>query len=267
MKIGCIPLNFGRQILREKTMTNEDWFRMAVELGLDATEVYEFFLMNMDKADMTRLSDFIRELGLEVSMYTIETDFSRPERREQEIAHVHRAVDIALLFGANIVRVTAAAPHEQVDREWVLKANKEDVLRSCADGLRACLDYAEEKQVMLAVEDHWLIVTNIPDFMKLLEMVNDDRLKVNLDMANVPEDSTVKLAKLVGKRAVHTHVSELLEGKHGIVIGKGDVDFKSVFRALKDVGYDSWISLETLTGDKEALRFSINHIRKVWNSA
>lgn len=91
--------------------------------------------------------------------------------------------------------------------------------------------------------------------------------KVNLDMANVPRDTTVQLAKLVGKRVVHTHVSEFLEGKHGIVIGKGDVDFKGVFRALKDVGYDSWISLEALTGDKEDLRFSINHIRNVWNNA
>ena len=266
MKIGCIPLNFGRQIRRDKTMTNEDWFRMAVELGLDATEIFEPFLDGLDRAGKERLAGVMRDLGLKASMYTPETDFSRPERREQAVAHVKDAVDSALIFGANIVRLTAAS-HTLADWNWFAAANKEDVTLSCADGIRACLDYAEQKQVILALEDHPLLGTNVPDFIKLLEMVNDDRLKVNLDMANVPRDTTVQLAKLVGKRVVHTHVSELLEGKHGIVIGKGDVDFKGVFRALKDVGYDSWISLEALTGDKEDLRFSINHIRNVWNSA
>lgn len=63
-------------------------------------------------------------------------------------------------------------------------------------------------------------------------------MKVNLDTANVPNDMTVELARRVTDRVVHTHISELLEGRHGIVIGKGDVDFKGVFRVLKDAGYD-----------------------------
>ena len=41
MKTGCIPLHFLREIRRDKTMSNEDWTRMAVELGLDGTEMYE----------------------------------------------------------------------------------------------------------------------------------------------------------------------------------------------------------------------------------
>ncbi len=265
MKLGCIPLNFGAQIRRDKTMTNEDWFKMAVELGLDASEVYEPFIKDLDEAGKVKLAGVMRGLGLLASSYTIECDFSRPERRPQATAHVHRAVDNALLFGANIVRVVAAAASDPADREWVLSSPREQIIKSCADGLRGCLDYAEKKQVMLALEDHWLIGTNVPDFMRILELVNDDRLKVNLDMANVPRENTVQLAKLVGRRVVHTHVSELLEGKHGIVIGKGDVDFKGVFRVLKDVGYDSWISLEALVGDKEDLRFSVNYIRDLWN--
>ena len=266
MKLSLIPLNFGRQ-MRDKTMTNEDWFKMAAELGLDGTEIYEPFLGDLDAAGKAKLAGVMRDAGLEASMYTIESDFSRPERREQEIAHVGRAVDAALVFGAGIVRVVSAAPHDPVDREWVLSANKEDVIQSCADGLRACLDYAEEKQVMLALEDHWLIGTNVPDFMRILELVDDNRLKVNLDTANVPRDTTVQLAKLVADRVVHFHVSELLEGKHGIVIGKGDVDVKGVFSVIKGTGYDGWVSLEALTGDKEDLRFSIDYVRNAWNNA
>ncbi len=136
MKLSLIPLNFGRQIRRDRTMSNEDWIRMAVELGLDGTEVYEPFLSDLNDAGIARFADFIRDAGLEASMYTIESDFSRLERREAVIAHVNRAVDAALMFGANIVRVTAAAAPDPVDREWVLSTNSEDIIRSCADGLR-----------------------------------------------------------------------------------------------------------------------------------
>jgi len=267
MKLSLIPLNFGRELLRDKTMSTEDWIRMAVELGLDGTEMYEAWVNSLDASAMSKLADFVRDAGLQVSQYTYESDFSRPERREQAVALCKRAVDRTLVFGANIVRVTAAAPHDPADREWVLSANKDDVIQSCADGLRACLDYAEEKQVMLALEDHWLIGTNVPDFMKILELVGDDRLKVNLDTANVPNDTTVQLAKLVADRVVHFHVSELLEGKHGIVIGKGDVDVKGVFSVLKAKGYDGWVSLEALAGTKEDLAFSIDYVRNAWNSA
>ncbi|MHA1216959.1 MAG: sugar phosphate isomerase/epimerase family protein [Candidatus Thorarchaeota archaeon] len=267
MKLSLIPLNFGREMLRDRTMSTEDWIRMAVELGLDGTEMYEAWVQDMDASGMARLADVVHDAGLQVSQYTYESDFSRPERREQAVAHCKQAVDRALVFGANIVRVTAAAPHDPVDRDWVLSANKEDVIQSCAKGLKACLDYAEEKQVMLALEDHWLIGTNVPDFMRILELVDDNRLKVNLDTANVPRDSTVELAKLVADRVVHLHVSELLEGKHGIVIGKGDVDIKGVFSVLKGASYDGWVSLEALAGTKEDLRFSIEYVRNEWNSA
>lgn len=265
MKLSCVPLNFYRQILQEKTMSNEDWIRMAAELGLDGTEIYEGFIRNLDVSGMSSLADVIYDAGLQVSQFTIESDFSNPEKREQAIAHVKHAVDAALIFRTNIVRLTAAS-HTLVDWTWIQGVSKEDIMKSVADGLRGCLDYAEEKQVMLALEDHPVIGTNVEDFMRILELVDDDRLKVNLDTANVPSDTIVELARRVADRVVHTHISDLLEGRHGIVIGKGDVDFRSIFGVLKDAGYDGWISLEALTGDKEDLRFSIDYIRNAWNS-
>ncbi len=266
MRLSCVPLCFIRELLREKTMTQEDWIGTAVELGLDGTEIYEPFVSSLDAAGMARLADAVHGAGLQVSMYTSESDFSNPEQREQTVAHVRQAVDAALIFGANIVRLTAAS-HTLADRAWIDGASRELVMQSVADGLRACLDYAEDKRVMLALEDHPLIGTNIEDFMKILELVDDERLKVNLDTANVSSDTTVDFAKRVVDRVVHLHVSELLNGKHGVVIGKGDVDFKGVFSVLKNAGYDGWVSLEALAGGKEDLRFSVEHVRNAWDSA
>lgn len=285
MKLSLIPLNFGRQIRRDRTMSNEDWMRMAVQLGLDGTEIYEPFLGDLNDSGLARLADFMRDQGLEASMYTPESDFSRPENREAAVAHCRQAVDRALLFGAGIVRITGAS-HGLVDfkwmfgdisreeamkslaeRKWLARVSKEDFMRSCADGIRACLDYAEEKGVMLALEDHPVIGMSADDFTRLLDMVNDERLKVNLDTANVPTDQVVELARRVAGRVVHFHVSETLQGRHGIVIGKGDVPVRDIFSVIKGTGYDGWVSLEALAGDREDLAFSIDYVRRAWESA
>lgn len=266
MKISCIPLCFSKEIKKEKTMSIEDWIRMAVELGLDATEIYEPYIRDLDADGMAKLSDTVHEAGLEVSMFTPESNFSNPGEREESIAHVKRCVDAALLFKTNIVRITAAS-HTLVGAVSIKRGEKRDAaIESIAEGLKGCLDYAEEKQVMLALEDHPAVGTNIADFMRMLELIDDDRLKVNLDTANVRDTTTVEFAEKVADRVVHTHISELLDNKHGVVIGKGNVDFKGIFGVLKSRGYDGWISLEQLSGDKDDLHFSVEHIRNVWNS-
>ena len=258
MRFSCIPLNFYRQIAHDKTMTYEDWIELAVEFGLDGIEIYEPWVRERDKTALAKLADVVHGAGLQASMFTSEPHLCNPADRDKGIAYIRDAVDAALIFDTDIVRVVSGHGSEGLDHEVVLQ--------SIADGLKACLDYAEEKQVILAFEDHWGVGTNLKDFMRILELVDDDRLKVNLDTANVGSKDIVELTGLVKDRIVHTHCSELLDGKHGIVIGKGEVDFKGIFTILKNNGYDGWISLEALAGGKEDLRFSIEHIKSVWNS-
>ena len=258
MRFGCIPLNFYKQIARDKTMTYEDWIKMAVGLGLDGIEIYEPWIRGTDAPGMATLADAVHTAGLQASMYTSEPNLCNPAEREAGVAYIRDAVDAALIFKTDIVRVVSGHGSEGLELEVCLQ--------SIADGLKASLDYAEEKQVRLAFEDHWDIGTNLKDFMRILELVADDRLMVNLDTANVGSQDIVEVTGLVKDRVVHTHCSELLGGKHGVVIGKGDVDFRGIFTILKNNNYDGWISLEALAGDEEDLRFSVGFIKDTWNS-
>ena len=264
MKISIIPLCYGREF-RDGTMSQEDWIREAVELGLDGIEMYEPFLSSLDSSGMARLADAVYNAGLEVSKYAsgcyahTASCLCNPEDRERAIAYIKQSVDEALIFRTNIVRVVSGRGSEGLDHEVVLQ--------SVADGLKASLDYAEEKQVMLAFEDHFSVGTKIDDFMKILGLVDDDRLKVSLDTANATNGTAVDLAKLVAPRVVHTHMSDRKGDDHFIVVGKGDVDFEGVFRELKKAGYDGWLSLEVFVGGKENLQFSIEQIRNAWNRA
>lgn len=60
MKTSWAPFQFQRQMI-EKAMANGEWIEMAVELGLDPTEIYEPFLQDMDSSDLARLSDVVHK--------------------------------------------------------------------------------------------------------------------------------------------------------------------------------------------------------------
>lgn len=273
MKISIIPLCYGREF-SEGTMSHEDWFKEAVELGLDGVELYEPYHSSLDSAGMAALADAVHSAGLEVSKYASgcyarpERCLCRPKDRERAVAYIKESVDEALILKTDIVRVVSGWGGRDY---WdLLKGDGleyADILQSVADGLKASLDYAEEKQVMLAFEDHFGIGTKVDDFMKILELVDDERLKVNLDTANATNGSAVDLARLVADRVVNTHLSDRKEHNHQVVVGKGDIDFEGVFRELKKAGYDGWLSMEVFVGGKENLQFSVDHIRNAWNNA
>ena len=264
MKISIIPLCYMKEFA-DGTMSQEDWIKEAVELGLDGIELYEPFLTGLDPSGKATLADAIYGAGLEVSKYAsgcyahTASCPCNPQDRERATTYIKKSVDEAVIFRTNILRVVSGTGNEGLEHGVVLQ--------SVADGLRACLDYAEEKQVMLAFEDHFSVGKKIDDFMKILELVDDERLKVSLDTANATNGSAVDLARLVADRVVHTHISDRKGHDHRIVVGKGDVDFEGVFRELKKAGYDGWLSLEVFVGGKENLQFSIERIRNAWSNA
>ena len=265
MKLSCIPICFFNDLINTRTMSLGDWVQMARELDLDGIEMYKPYLSEdqRDKDSMFHISDMIHSAGMEVSMFTSYADFSQPEltEREHQIASIRWDIDAAVIFRTNIVRLTAG--------RWLGGRSIKETLKLVAKGLKASLDYAEEKGVILALEDHPEVGTRITDFIHILELVDDKRLKVNLDTSNPMEsgDDPVELAKLVKTRVVHVHLSDRSADLQHQVAGEGVVDFISIFNILKKAGYDGWLSLEA-GGRKgeDAIRQALHFIRKAWST-
>ncbi len=268
MKLSCIPICFFDDLIRNRILSLNDWVQMARKLGLDGIEMYKPYLKEgeRDKDSMSRISDMIHAVGLEVSMFTSYADLSHPEpsNREGQMASIRWDVDAAVVFRTHVVRLTAG--------RWYEGQSPEKTLRRIAEGLKGSLDYAEGKGVALALEDHPQVGTQIADFVRILELVDDERLKVNLDTSNPMEagDDPVELAKRVKARVVHVHVSDRSTNLQHQVVGSeaGAVDFVSIFHILKEAGYDGWLSLEA-GGRKgeDALRQALRFIREAWVSA
>ena len=58
---------------------------------------------------------------------------------------------------------------------------------------------------------------------------------------NIEEDSIVDVIPATIRQINHVHISENNRG----VPGAGHIDFQSVFNALKRVGYDGWMTIES----------------------
>jgi len=262
--ISCIPILFFTDMLQRKTMSVEDWIRMASKLGLDGIEMYEPYLGSWKADCLSRLSDTVHNAGLAVSMFTSYANFSSsdPAIRTAQVSNVKRAVNAAVTFKTNIVRITAGS--------WIDGISLDKTLSNVADGIKECLNYAESRGVMLALEDHPQIGTRITHFMRILELVGDHRLKVNLDTSNpmVSGDNAVELVKLVKNRVVHVHASDRNKDLEHTVEGSGAVDFPGIFTILKRAGFGSWISLEAGgTKGEESILQGMDYIERTWGSA
>lgn len=122
------------------------------------------------------------------------------------------------------------------------------------------LPFAKEYGVKIATENMWAWNNDLHhatpaacsphgEFLRLLEEVNDDYLVACLDIGHAEmrgvETTAVDMIKTLGKhlQALHIHDNDLLHDKH-LLPFSGDVDFDAVVKALKDINYSGYFTLE-----------------------
>ena len=131
------------------------------------------------------------------------------------------------------------------------------------DLTRLIVDFAEKSGITLAMENMpQLLVDDENSLLKLVKEVDSKNLKINFDPKNlnalgrnVPD----AVRKLRGE-ICHTHAGDSIPGGGEFgkgpggkwimpVIGKGTVPYLEYVRALKEIGYDGWMVIES-SGDE-----------------
>ncbi len=111
------------------------------------------------------------------------------------------------------------------------------------NGFRRLADTAEELQVNLDLETTF----TADQLLRIIDTVASDRIKVYYDTANTTNlgyDIEAELRQL-GEHVVMVHAKDT----DGNMLGQGQVDFDGAAAALRDIGYDNYIVLETRPGD------------------
>jgi len=167
----------------------------------------------------------------------------KADERKAGVEQIKKMVDITAEMGGDTVAGPIYSPVGLLTR----KARTEEEWKWCAEGLKAAADHAEKAKIMLAIEPlnrFETYVFNIQaDAVRMCKEVGSPCLKVQADTfhGNIEEKDTAKAIRASGAMIGHFHASENDRG----VPGTGQVKWKEVFAALKDINYSRWISIES----------------------
>jgi L-ribulose-5-phosphate 3-epimerase len=239
----------------------EKVFDEAARLGFDGVELD----IGTDYADTMlwsasgrkQLKDLSEKSGAELAcvcigaMWGISLANPDPDVQKEAKSIINNTVKFCNELGAEFILVPITPfrggdmPPEEAVKHWI-------------EGLKACAPVAEEYKVILAVENvGGGVCPSAERQMQIIEGVNSPFVQSYYDFGNGLGlgNDPVEEIKLLGKEhiaAVHA------KAPGGTYLGEGRLDFDAVGAALKGVGYDGYIILETRATDDPAEAASKN---------
>lgn len=241
--------------------------KKAVKVGATGIQVFsttgDFAPENMTPTKRKEFLDMVKSHGLTISALCgdLGQGFCNAEKNPQLVEKSKRILDLAKDLETDIVTthigVIPSDPNH--DRYKIMQS--------------ACFElskYADEIKAHFAIETGPEIATVLKTF---LDSLNSTGVAVNLDPANfvmVTGDDPVQSVYTLKDYIVHTHAKDgrrLIEKDPEIVygliedeiqaaksfielpLGEGDVDFKNYIKALDDIGYHGFLTIEREVGD------------------
>jgi sugar phosphate isomerase/epimerase len=168
-----------------------------------------------------------------------------PDRhyRQIRINHTKRALDLAKELGAPCITTEPGGPLEP-GQAW------QAGLKIFLEGLKPVADHAAKVGVQLLIEpEPGLLVETADQAEELMRHLTDHpSAGLNFDIGHhycVKDDPGSTLRRLA-KYVRHIHLEDIAATRvhHHLVPGEGAIDFADVFRAIRDIGYNGWVTIE-----------------------
>lgn len=278
MKLGVITDCFKK--------THEEGIKLASDLKLDGVQIYATtgeFSPALSEEQKAKYKKLLKDNGLVVSALCGDMGgfgFEKEEDNPDRIEKTKEIIDFAVEFGTRVVTTHIG----------VIPADKnEPRYKVMLSALTECGLYAAKKGVTLAIE------TGPEKATTLLAFLKDTKggVGVNLDPANftmVTGQDAVEAVFLLKDYIVHTHVKDgvmldknqdptevyhafavggvdalnACKGFKEVPIGEGDVDWENYLKALKEIGYDGFLTVERECGDDPSadIILAVNYIKE-----
>ena len=280
-RISVFPKCYFDQLCRGE-MEYASWIRSAATLGAEGLEHYDGFIRGRT-ADVVSL---MTDTGQTSSMLCFSPDFTHPDpaERTRQIGRQHAAIDLAATLGIRFCRTLSGQRHQGLTRS--------DGMARTVEGLSRAIEYAERRDVVLCLENHYKDGTwQYPEFaqpeeifLEILDRVDSPRLGVQYDPSNalVGGYDPIRFLEKVLPRVVTKHASDryLTPGatidelrhsdgtigysdklRHGET-GQGLIDYDAIFGILAGAQFAGWISVEDGMNGLEELQRSIAFLKQ-----
>jgi sugar phosphate isomerase/epimerase len=164
--------------------------------------------------------------------------------RRIRINHTRRALTLAKELGANCITTEPGGP--VAGRSW------NECLTLFIEMLKPVVEHAEKEQVLLLVEpEPDLLIETADQYLEFASKLSSPYLGLNFDIGHsfcVKDDPPATIRRL-GKLIRHVHLEDIAATRvhHHLVPGEGAIDFAATLTALKEIGYDGWVTIELYT--------------------
>ncbi|MGE3317446.1 MAG: sugar phosphate isomerase/epimerase family protein [Planctomycetaceae bacterium] len=244
MKLSIAAYSFNRLLPTRKPlsefqsakMTLDDVVEFAAKQDLDGVELTSYYFpTDLDSKYLMHLKEMTFRLGLDISGTAIGNDFCLPsgEARNENLALTRRWIDNAAAIGAPVIRIFAGTTPED--------DSEEAAVARCIEGINESLDYAAEKGVVLALENHGGITSTPEQLLKIVHGVKESPwFGVNFDSGNFytadPYADLEKIAPYTVNAQIKVSVSPDKK--------KAPADFGRIVNILRTAGYRGYLVLE-----------------------
>lgn len=247
----------------------------ASKLGFDGVEILHRQMESEEVTYMNKLKRLAFDAGLALPMLSIHQSFVKPdvEARKKDIEHTRRCVQLAVQMGIPCIRMNtgswgtgrSAPDYYQTGKETPLPGyTDEDAIKWCIDGLAECLEFAEKEGVILAIENHWGLSSNI-DYLERIYLALKDSpsMGLNLDTGNYVGDPYPQFERLIK----HANIIQAKTYYGGGKYYDLDLDYPRIGQIARKHGFKGYVSLE-MEGKENAetaVPKSLEVLRKAFN--
>ncbi len=255
--------------------------KKSSELGLDGIQIYstygELSPENLKGEKKTEFLNMVKGNGLVISALCgdLGHGFGDLKKNPELIEKSKRILDLAKELGTDIVttHIGVVPENPEHDRYKIMQ--------------EACFElaqYADSLNAHFAIETGPETAKTLKGF---LDTLHSTGVAVNLDPANlvmVTEDDPVEAVYTLKDYIVHTHAKDgkrnyyvdpeiiygLVESEmlmspsfEELPLGTGKVDFKNYLKALEDIGYKGFLTIEREVGENpsEDIEIAANFLR------
>jgi len=221
---------------KDSEFTLSDFLKDCAEFQLEGTELTSYYFPeNPSDEYLIGLKGEAFRLGLTISGTAIRNDFCFPagEKRNGEIAHVKDWIDKAVVLSAPVIRVFAGHQKQGVSAE--------ETHQLMVDGLQEVCEYAAQRGVFLALENHGGPTSSAEGLLKIVRDVQSDWLGINLDTGNFHSDRIYEEIAECTPYALNIQVKVVVSGPDKV---KHPADYARLAEIFRAANYRGFVVLE-----------------------
>ncbi|QDT52271.1 Xylose isomerase-like TIM barrel [Caulifigura coniformis] len=245
MKLSLAAYSFNKYLPSNRApsktpprMTLEQFVDYCASLDLEGTELTSYYFpKDVTPASLNALKAQTHRLGLDISGTSIGNDFclvDGPER-DAQLKLCRDWIDHSAALGAPVIRIFAGK---------IAKGDTEaKAVERCVAGIEQSLEYAAEKGVALALENHGGITATPAQLLGIVKAVKPSPwFGINFDSGNFRTPDPYSDLEQIAPYAINAQVK--VSVSHGEKEKKQPADFGRIVEILKAAKYRGYLALE-----------------------